>query len=692
MSVPQSTPVSSGQGSTGGYELRISRLTVDKLGVKLYDKVSAVVSELVANAYDADAENVTVRLPLSTKLASTKSGVMADAAGAIEIEDDGHGMTPDEARQFYLRVGADRRSRSQLPAVEENGNKSRIKHRPVMGRKGIGKLAPFGICRKIEVRSAGGIPNDQGYLVTHFYMDFDKILTDSDDPVPLTVGSDDGTRSPKSGTLIRLSNFLNKIVPDQDEFGRQMATRFYSGMGNDFHIHVVDTKKNKDNTFDIKAINIKLLDDSKIDVSQCPLVLPNGVELPVSGWMGMARTAYKNAELAGVRIYARNKIVAITRDFNQPSGYTGEFAVRSYLVGEITAEWIDGKVDLVRTDRQDIIWDSEYGQAFKAWGANLVKRIAHQSREPRRARVADIFFSISDFENKVTREFQDKDIRDVAIRLGKKIGSFAAEDELGDIDFVEDLANFILTAAPQQALLNSFKDLAKHLNKGEEVDVCQMNDIFKRTNIAQLAAYAQITAQRLRIIENLERIVNSRVDESEFQNLLTQAPWLIAPSWSVITSNQSLSTVKDQFERAWNDGHPEDPIVLAITYKTKRPDFVLSSIENTLHIVEIKKSGYKLGNSDIDRLSNYVEAFEKFFKDNSEVRNNFPRGWKITVIVDGVNPTSSSQRRALQSFIDSGEVEHITWLDFLLRAKKVHEQFLEIQEKGKKELRHGTPI
>jgi hypothetical protein len=44
-------------------------MTVDKLGVRLYDRVSAVVAELVANAYDADAENVVVRVPLATLLA-----------------------------------------------------------------------------------------------------------------------------------------------------------------------------------------------------------------------------------------------------------------------------------------------------------------------------------------------------------------------------------------------------------------------------------------------------------------------------------------------------------------------------------------------------------------------------------------------------------------------------------------------
>ena len=140
------------------YELTISRQTVDKLGVKLYDKASAVVAELVANSYDADAEKVTVRVPYNTLLAKKvkKTGAsgkeaehIEDLGYVIEVEDDGHGMTPDEAIDFYLRVGRDRRDDPKLP----NGGYSRAKKRPVMGRKGIGKLAPFGICREIEVVS-----------------------------------------------------------------------------------------------------------------------------------------------------------------------------------------------------------------------------------------------------------------------------------------------------------------------------------------------------------------------------------------------------------------------------------------------------------------------------------------------------------------------------------------------------------
>ena len=47
-----------------------------------------------------------------------------------------------------------------------------------MGRKGIGKLAPFGICRLIEVISSGGPHVDgKGYLTTHFLLDYNKIVT-----------------------------------------------------------------------------------------------------------------------------------------------------------------------------------------------------------------------------------------------------------------------------------------------------------------------------------------------------------------------------------------------------------------------------------------------------------------------------------------------------------------------------------
>ena len=396
----------SGETTSNGsqYHLRISRLTVDKLGVKLYDKASAVVAELIANGYDADAETVTVRLPLNLQLASQADGKLKDLGYVIEVEDDGHGMTPEEAIGFYLRVGADRRTRKS-----EDGSRSRMKKRPVMGRKGIGKLAPFGICRRIEVWSAGGPKTKNGYAITHFFMDFDKIVTDDDEAVPLDVGSEDRGWSKKSGTRIRLTAFLAKRVPDEETFLRQLAVRFTFAKP-DFKIVIVDTAASESDPINVNPLDIPLLPGSKIDLASRPVIADDGTILPVSGWLGMAKEAYKNEEMMGVRIYARGKIAGVTRDFNQPAGFTGEFAMRSYLVGQVEAEWLDldNGDDLVRTDRQDILWSSDYGELLRRWGAELIKEIARNSREPRRVRVRDEFLRKSGIEERARQRFGDK--------------------------------------------------------------------------------------------------------------------------------------------------------------------------------------------------------------------------------------------------------------------------------------------
>lgn len=658
------------------YHLRISRLTVDKLGVKLYDKASAVVAELIANGYDADAETVTVRLPLNLQLASQAGGKLKDLGYAIDVEDDGHGMTPEEAIGFYLRVGADRRARKG-----EDGGRSRKKKRPVMGRKGIGKLAPFGICRRIEVWSAGGPKTKNGYAITHFFMDFDKIVTDDDEAVPLEVGSEDRGWSKKSGTRIRLTSFLAKRVPDQETFLRQLAVRFTFAKP-DFKILITDTATKGVKPVKVSPLDIPLLPGSRIDLASRPVIADDGSTLPVSGWLGMAKEAYKNEEMMGVRIYARGKIAGVTRDFNQPAGFTGEFAMRSYLVGQVEAEWLDldNGDDLVRTDRQDILWSSDYGEQLRRWGAELIKEIARISREPRRVRVRDEFLRKSGIEDKARQRFGDQQVARVAINLAKKFGGFAAEDELSDDVYVEDLSQIILSVAPHQALMEAFHEFTNQVTKGE-ASIDQMLDIFSKAQIAELASYAQIAAQRVRVINDLQQIIDVSMDENQFQELIAQAPWLIEPSWTVITKNQSLKNFKHAFEKFWKQTHGTD-VILAIGKEAKRPDFTLVSIDGLLHIVEIKKAGHAFDDTDFDRLINYVDAFDQFFKENQETVSEFYREWRIDLVADGEKLKKSSNRHAFGGFVESNRVKRMSWRDFLTRAKKVHEQFLDIHDLG----------
>lgn len=683
----------------GPYTVRMSRRTVDKLGVKLYDKVSAVVAELVANGYDADAELVTVRLPLATALATKQKGKIVDRGHLIEVVDDGHGMTPSEAQKYFLDVGRDRREH------DGQGGMSRKKLRPVMGRKGIGKLAPFGICKRIEVQSAGGERTKDGFLVSHFFLDYDEIVADSDAPLVLDKGPADRRYAPKSGTTIRLHAFQLKRVPDLETFARQMAARFVFARA-DFKLVIEDTRtQGKEKPATIKHLDVPLLDGTRLDLADHPVRFEHEEDgeqqvdlLPVTGWLGLAKDAYKNEEMAGVRVYARGKIVATTRDFEQPAGYTGEFTVRSYLVGEVHAEWLDEDdgEDLVRSDRQGIIWDSEYGRALRDWGAALLKRVGKTSRAPRRRRVQDLFMAVSNFQKRAADRFADTEVREVAVEMAKKLGALAAEDELQDADYVEDLVQIVLAVAPHKALIEALQAFSKAAS-GESPTMDSLLDLFGKARIAEMTSYAQVATERVKTIGKLEEIVyGDGFSEADLQKLIEEARWLIEPTWSPISEDVSLKTFKRSFERFWKQQYPNfDEVILGTgldDYSTKRPDFTLVEVGQVLHIVEIKARGHRFANDDFDRLFRYVDAFERFFEANPSIALNFARGWQIELVADGVNITDVQKRKLYQTVIDDKQVVRTSWDDFLDRAKRAHQIFLNVSEEYLKRSSSVSPV
>ncbi len=671
--------------SSDRYVMRISRMTVDKLGVRLYDRVSAVVAELVANAYDADAENVVVRVPLATLLArkNRKTGEVEGYGYTIEVVDDGHGNTEREANHHFLRVGKDRRADST------QGKRSRRKRRLVMGRKGIGKLAPFGICKRIEIVSVGGNKTKDGYPVSHFVMPYDKILTDDDKPVAMDVGDQDRTYRSQRGTTVRLIDFLPKRVPNQEVFHRQMARRFGLHQ-NGFKVRVEDTRNPGENPpFEIRSLSIPLMEGTRVDVSADPVPLPDEERnLPVSGWMGLAKGAYKNEEMAGVRIYARGKIVATTRAFGQSAGFTGEFTVRSYLVGEIHAEWLDEDEgeDLVTTDRQDILWESDYGRAFREWGTKWIRRIAAASRKPRRKRVEQLFLEASGLEAEARKRFADDDIVSTALELGKQIGRFAAEDELRDLEYVDGLTQVVLPVVPHKALMDAFEVFNQEMF-GKEGGIDSLLDLFSKTRIAEIASYAQIADQRVRAIRKLENVLGEGGAEEVLQRIVADAPWLIEATWTPITANQSLKLFARRFAVYFKEQHGEE-VVFSINHGGKRPDFTLVNLSRKLHIVEIRAVGHHFANADWDRLHNYLAAFRDFFVENRELRSEFRDEWVVDLVCDAVRITDRDKESAYKYWQETkSRIERISWNDFLARAVQANETFLDAEDRIRTEER-----
>lgn len=655
-----------------GYELKISRLTIDKLGVKLYDRVSAVVAEIVANSYDADATRVEVDLPLATLLSVQDPDF---SPWKVSIKDNGQGLTPPEARAYYLRVGADRRKTGAGPL-------SRHFRRPVMGRKGIGKLAPFGICKKIEVLSSGGDKTDKGFLTSHFFMDFDKIIgEDSDIPVPLETGPLDGTYQPSSGTTIVLTGFLSKRVPDSEVFMRQLERRFALADPN-FDVLVRDSRHPDQPRLPMKKFQIDVVKETNIDLAARPVRLEDGTLLPVTGWVAMARESYRNEEMAGVRIYARGKLVATTRDFEQRAGFTGEFATRSYMVGEIHADWLDddNDDDLVRTDRQSILWESAKGSALRSWGADIVREIGRLGREPRRAKVKKRFREAADLERRARERFSDDSVVKVALDLGDRIGGFAAEDELTDEEYVDGLAQIILSVAPHQALVTAFQDFERTWIGGDDPSIEELIDLFGKTRVAEAASYAQIASERVRVLDQLDSIIfDTARDEASLQRIIAEAPWLIQPDWTVITANQSLKTFKTSFENYLKREYQIEA-TLVIEYESKRPDFTLVEVGGMLHFVEIKASGHALDDDDFTRLYRYIDALKKFFGSNPDIAAEFPRKWRIDLVVDSVGLKEARNRDLLEYAMKENEVFQLSWDDFRNRARRTNEAFLQVRD------------
>ena len=79
-------------------ELKFDPRTIEHLGIKMYSQLPYALAELVANAYDAGAENV--RIKLYDNISSQKR---------IVVIDDGDGMSYEEVRDNFLVIGRRRR-------------------------------------------------------------------------------------------------------------------------------------------------------------------------------------------------------------------------------------------------------------------------------------------------------------------------------------------------------------------------------------------------------------------------------------------------------------------------------------------------------------------------------------------------------------------------------------------------------
>jgi hypothetical protein len=192
--------------------MTISLNALEHLGLNLYSNIPAVLSEIVANAWDADANLVTITID--------------KASETITIEDDGTGMDRDGVIDRFLAVGFKRR--------EQMGENTAGGRKP-MGRKGIGKLSIFSIAQIAEIYTSTGSAR------TAFKIDREAIRTAISGKAPKDYKPQeiaDWPKNLKKGTRIILSGLSKHLSGMTVEGLKRRVARRFSVIGPKFDFKV----------------------------------------------------------------------------------------------------------------------------------------------------------------------------------------------------------------------------------------------------------------------------------------------------------------------------------------------------------------------------------------------------------------------------------------------------------------------
>lgn len=566
----------------------------------------------------------------------------------------------------------------------------------------------------VQGQDADGNPAE-GYLTAHLFLDRAKILEDKDYDYEPEVGPLDGIVRPDTGTTLRLTIFTRRKVPEMDTLNRQMAQRFGVASTN-WKIVLVDSEAeagDPDHSVNVGEFSVPKMEGTEIrfvdrgdayaDQDRYVALNPDGTIrgdlragfdqegrfYPVTGWVAYSQEPYKDDLMAGVRVYCRGKIAAQTDIFNRKAGFTGEHDVRSYLVGSVSADWLDDEEDLIQTDRRDIMWSHDLGQAFEEWGQSVVLKVGRGARNPVKKKAWEQFKEISDVESKVREAFPLADqeaIRERALEYAQMVGKNMRAGELKDEEQVETVVQLSLFLAPHITL---DKELRKAAN-AEDTPIATISGILKTARIAQLASFGRIAEDRVKVVQRVEELKDDpETIEAALQRLIEGAPWLIDPQWSPLTENQTFSTLKSEFEKYYEEQTGEPLDLGDFTDPEKRSDFVLSNQDSTIQIIEIKRPHHKFANDEMERLNRYDEQMTNFLADpaNAELTRMFD-GFHITLVCDEERLTGLA-RTAFDGLKASGKLTYVNWRTFLLRTRRAHEEFL---EEAKRQQRNGPNV
>ncbi|MFF5994831.1 Shedu anti-phage system protein SduA domain-containing protein [Lysinibacillus sp. KU-BSD001] len=603
--------------------------TIDHLGVKLYNTFPPVIAELVSNSYDADAENVKIFIDYENKSA--------------KVEDDGHGMTLDEINNQFLVIGRNRR-------LSENSSFSRKKKRKVTGKKGLGKLAVFGITEEIVIHSVAK------NLKNSFSMNYSDIKT-----------VEDSTYFPKEihknipvtdeiGTTIELNKIRQKTITDIHTLAEGLSSRFQI-FDSEFNVEIINVNTGESETVTNETFHSKVdfefswnfpEDFSSAITSSENLKWLN--EKEVTGKILTTPTPLKESH-KGIIIYARKKLVQEKTFFNDRSN---DF-FNTYATGYFIADFIDdsNSEDIISTDRKSILWDSnDELRKLKIALDEVVRNTSTSWRTKRDSKRKDEIKNClpKDFYDDMTKT--DKSIlKNVERQLLTKLSS--ANDTF-------QAAN-LLQAFKHQFKFESFKDYVEEMHE-TEITIENMEKLSSDWEKIEINEMAKLALGRVKTIQSFEEFINGNASETKvIQPFLEKFPWILEPRMSVFDREVT-------FKKILKENFPDEEL----QESNRRIDFLCSNVNGDVVIIELKRPNIKLSSKEISQARKY----ERFLL---EKRQNQIKSIKTYLISDRYDMDEEA-KDMYESHLASGKLFIKTYTELIDQAKQYHKHFIEMQE------------
>ncbi len=635
---------------TNIYKMTVDLNVLEHLGINLYSNIAAVLTEAVANAWDADAEEVDIKIDPDGKW--------------IEIVDDGVGMSINEMNDKYLRVGYRRRDEDI-----EHG-KTTAGGRPVMGRKGLGKLSLFSIANVIEVESAKD-GEAHGLCIT--VEGIHESIQNKEpfySPKPLPVEQVDITQ----GTRIVLRDIKRQRLGRGVAALRKRLARRFSIIGevHGFKINLDGNPVTPSDRGDLPVVQfLWQLGDDPIDLTPATGLLEQESLLDridawdtrrrVRGWIGTARFPKQldnedAGNLNGIVVFARGRLFHenVLDKLNDGRLYT------KYLTGQIEADFLDmdDEPDIATSDRQRVQEDDpRYGQLIAFLKLRLTeveKRWTEWRKKHEVEKVKEASPALTEWLDRLPDGYKKS-----AETLIAKLSALPVDDD----DDRRLMYRHGILAFERMRIRGSTEEFVSGVH-----DVNKLLKTLADRDSLEASLYRDIVRSRLDAIKEFRRIVDDNSKEQVLQKYLFDHLWLLDASWERATGSGLIES------RLITEG----VIIEDLTEKEKlaRVDIAYRTNAGKHIIVELKRAGRQLKLLELqEQGQTYVDKLRKILLTQGDNSPNVEVVFVIGKPMDDQWNNPDRVKASMTAISPGSRIEHYDSL--IQNAQNAYSEYLD---------------